>query len=257
MSTLFRTTGIVLSQRDYKEYDKWYSVFTRDRGKVRFLARGGHKPLAKLTPHLEMASEVELLLVNGRLYHTVAGVEKKKSFSNIHNNLSLLLLAQNGLHLVDIGTEEHEDDPEIYSLIFEWIEFLESGETFSVERAGYLLASFALRLMSICGYCPELNFCLGCRVPVEPNYYKWHALKGGVVCNNCCSNDQEHWFNARPMSDGCLKMLRFALSGSFADQLKPRLDAQTIGLFHDAVESLIISHFPTIPASSIKAACNV
>ena len=80
MSHLFKTTGIVLSQRDYKEYDKWYSVFTRDRGKVRFLARGGHKPLAKLTPHLEMASEVELLLVNGRLYHTVAGVEKKSHF---------------------------------------------------------------------------------------------------------------------------------------------------------------------------------
>ena len=74
MSLLYQTTGIVLSRRDHKEVDRWYSVYTPDKGKVEFLARGGHKPLAKLTPHLEMAAVVDLLLVHGRAYQILAGV---------------------------------------------------------------------------------------------------------------------------------------------------------------------------------------
>ena len=257
MSVLSHTTGIVLSHRDHREADRWYSVFTPDRGKVEFLARGGHKPLAKLTPHLEMVAVVELMLVHGRAYHIVAGVERRRAFSFIYDDLQKLTLAQNGLYLVDIGTRAQETDPQIFELLEDWLAFLNSEIQLSTERAGFLLGAFTLKLMTLIGYRPELAQCLSCRTTITQGQYRWHALKGGVVCEACVSREQEQWFSAREMSDGALKLLRFGIEEPFASHLRPHLSGADLEGFHDAIESLIISHFPTIPASSLRAACAV
>lgn len=257
MSLLYQTTGIVLSRRDHKEVDRWYSVYTPDKGKVEFLARGGHKPLAKLTPHLEMAAVVDLLLVHGRAYQTVAGVERRQAFVNIYEDLSKLVLAQNGLHLVDIGTRADETDPHIYDLLLNWLDFLNTNVLISRERAGFLLGAFSLKLLALVGYRPELSRCLGCRQTIAPGAYQWHGLKGGVVCTSCTRIDQETWFTARPMTDEALKLVRFGLEEGFASHLRPHLKAEDLAGFHEAIESLMISHFPVIPASSLRAACAV
>lgn len=257
MSFLYHTTGIVLSRRDHKEADRWYSVYTQAHGKVEFLARGGHKPLAKLTPHLEMVAVVDLLLVHGRAYQTVAGVERRQGYHRIYSDLPRLVLAQNGLHLVDIGTRADATDPNIYELLERWLGFLNDEVCISRERAGFLLGAFSLKLLSLVGYRPELSCCLGCRKSIAPGDYQWHGLKGGVVCLHCTKIDQGTWFAARPMADGALKLVRFGLEEGFASHLRPHLKAEDLLGFHEAVESLMISHFPVIPASSLRAACAV
>ncbi|MBI5794017.1 DNA repair protein RecO [Candidatus Uhrbacteria bacterium] len=257
MSLLSHTTGIVLSHRDHREADRWYSVFTPDRGKVEFLARGGHKPLAKLTPHLEMVAVVELMLVHGRAYHIVAGVERRRAFAHVYDDLQKLTLAQNGLHLVDIGTRAQETDPHVFELLENWLAFLNDTSAITTERAGFLLGAFALKLMTLIGYRPELAQCLSCRDVVVQGKYRWHALKGGVVCEACVGRDEDQWFSARSMEDGTLKLLRFGIEEPFDSHLRPHLSGEYLSGFHEAVESLIISHFPTIPASSLRAACAV
>lgn len=254
---LFQTSGIVLSRRDHKEVDRWYSVFTPDKGKVEFLARGGHKPLAKLTPHLETAAIVDLLLVKGRYYNTVAGVERAHAYNGVQSNLTNLVLAQNALHLVDIGTRAEEPDPEIYQLLQKWMAFLDQDRELSQTRAAFLLGSFAMKLLGHVGYHPELSRCLSCRLTIQPSQYRWHGLKGGVVCKDCTQKDEKQWFTARPMTDEALKLVRFSLTQDFQQHLKPHLRGQDINGFHEAVESLLISHFPTIPATSLRTACSV
>lgn len=255
--TMTRANGIVLSQREHRETDRWYSVYTRELGKLEFLARGGHKPLAKLTPHLETAAVVELLLVNGRAYHTVAGVERRESFPRVYSDLTKLLLSQNALHLVDIGTRDEEVDVNIYDLLRAWLRFLNTDVAISRERGAFLLGGFCLKLLSLVGYRPELRACLGCRHAVEEDAFAWHALKGGVVCSKCVATDQEQWFAVRSITNGSLKLLRFVLAEPFESHMKPRLRGEDLTGFHEAVESLIISHFPTIPAASLREACAV
>ena len=253
MASLHRFTGLVLSQRDHKEVDRWYSVFTKEQGKIEFLARGARKPLSKLSPQLGSVAEVEFLLVDGRHYYTVAGVERLKAYPNIYHNLSRQLLVKNSLHLVNIGTKPFQADPFLYKSILYWLKFVDQVPDLSPERSGFLLSSFALKLLAITGYRPELNRCLSCKTPIESKLFRWHALKGGVVCQKCFKSNQEQWFSARIMDDDTLKLLRFALSEAYSEQLKPLLPAQTLEFFHQAVESLIICHFPTIPANSLRS----
>ena len=68
-------------------------------------------------------------------------------------------------------------------------------------------------------------------------------------------SDEEQFFSAREIVDDSLKLIRFALGESFEDQLKPHLKSDALLGFHEALESLIISHFPTIPAVSVRSAC--
>lgn len=255
MSFLFETTGIVLSWRPYREHDRWYSVLTREHGKIEFVARGGQKPLAKLTPHLETVAESRLLVVSGHLYYTVAGVERLHTFPLIYGNLTKTVLAQNAQSLVDLGTRTHETDEEMYRLLQRWLTFVETMPDVSADRAGFLLASFALKLLTQIGFGPELNQCLVCRHPIEQGEYRWHALKGGVACLTCTQKDPEQWFTARVILDETLKLIRYSLNKDFADQLRPHLPGEILLAFHEVLESLLIAHFPVIPAASIRESC--
>jgi len=255
MAHLFHTTGIILSRRDHREVDRWYSVLTKEHGKMEFLARGGHKPLAKLTPHLESRAEVELLLVQGRQYLTVAGVERRRSFLFLAQDISLFLLAQNALAFVDVATKPHERDPVLYHLLEDWLEFLCGLPGVSDERAGFLLGSFMLKLMAVNGYRPELQRCLACQKQIASGSFAWHALKGGVVCQTCVNQDQRQWFAARTIENETLKLVRFALDEPFLFQTRPHLSAKQLEGFHELLESFIICHFAIIPPVSVRIAC--
>lgn len=255
MASLYHATGIVLSRKDHREADRWYSVLTREHGKVELLARGGHKVLAKLTPHLEMPAIVDFHIVNGRQFDTVAGTDRLRAFPSVYGDMSRLILVQNALHLTDIGTRPNEQDPVLYDLLVQWLETVDAAPSVTSERAGFLLGSYALKLLAIIGYRPELTRCLSCKLAIEPGTYRWHAVKGGVVCRPCVDRDQETWFAARALSDEALKLIRYGLSEGFPSQLRPHLLADHLLEYHDAVESLMVSHFPVIPANSLRSAC--
>lgn len=255
MSATYTATGIVLGWSDHREADRWYSLYTQEHGKIECVARGSHKPLAKLSPHLEVPAELSLMLVHGRQYDLIAGVERIRSFGGVQSDLSRLILARSALHLVDIGVRPEEADRGIYELLIEWLADLETGAVPTAERSGYMLGSFALKLLDAVGYRPELSQCLSCRQALVAGSFRWHALKGGTACRACTERDAEPWFSARSMSDEALKLLRFALGQAFVEQRRPHLSGAALGEFHEAVESLIIAHFPTIPANSLRAAC--
>ena len=257
MSLIYHATGIALSSRGHREADRWFSFFTHEFGKLEAVGRGAFKPLAKLSPHLEMPAELDLMVVRGKQHDIIAGVERIQTFPALREQFSSLVLARSALHLVDIGTRPHEADPILYDELVAWLSFLDQSPALSPERAGVLLGSFALKLLALIGYRPELNRCLSCKKPIQAGKYRWHALRGGVACEVCVAHGSGQWCFAQELPDNVLKLLRFGLSESFEAQTRPHLPSDTLFGFHEAVESLIISHFPTIPVNSLRAACGV
>jgi len=211
------------------------------------------KPLAKLSPHLEFCAETDVLIVRGRVFETIAGAERRRAFPGIYADVSKTMLAHQAFHLVDLGTRPHEADPALYEELLAWLEFLDRAPQCSPERSGFLLAAFALKLLALLGFRPEFARCVGCRQMLVPGSYRWYALKGGAVCGACVEQDREQWFAARPIADETMKLMRFALCENFESQLRPRLPGELLPAFHEAVESLVTAHFPTIPAASLRA----
>mgnify|MGYP002725685228 CR=1 FL=1 len=254
MATLTMTTGIILAKRDWREADRLYSVYTSDFGKLELIGRGARKPLAKLSPHLEFACVADFLVVHGKTMDTLASVERRQAFPGIYQDYVKTLLLHQALILLDKSIRARQKDSILFSFLHDWLIFLDTAPPLSHERAGFLFSVFALKLLSIFGHKPELTNCLSCTTPIGAGEYRWHALRGGVVCLPCTQKEADQWFAAREVDDDSLKLLRFALDNTFTDQLRPRLSGRVIASFHDCVESLLISHFPIIPAISLRAA---
>lgn len=257
MSLLYQTTGIVLGWKNYAEADRWYSILTEEFGKIEFRARGAHKTLAKLAPHLEMVAEVDLLLVNGRLYETVAGVERKRAFPKIYNDYSRLLLAKNSLYLTDFSTRPGQEDDGLYGFICEWLEFIEFLPELSGERSAYLLSVFALRMLAVVGYQPELKQCLFCKRAIlsQADKVAWFPLKGGVACKICTEKPALGQGVPRKINYETVQMLRYAFYAPLPDQVRLVLPGVLLDEFHEAVEALITCHFPIVPPNALRGSC--
>lgn len=247
MAQIFRTNGIVLGSRDHREADRFYSVFTDAHGKLELRARGSRKISSKLASHLEPFAVCDLMVVRGRYHDIVAGVERQEAYKNLRGDAEKLSLLSYILHLVDITTKPRQSDPVLFYELRSWLSVLDDAPEISAKRRAFLQASFTLKLLTILGYRPELTRCVSCQSRIARRVYKWHGLKGGVVCELCTTRHSEEWFAARKIQDNTLKLVRFATDEPASDLLHVRIPGELSGEFHDLVESLVVAHFPVLP----------
>ncbi len=247
MATTFLTTGIVIGMRDFLEADRLYSVLTAEYGKLELRARGVRKISSKLCSHLEPFSVSEFMVVRGRAFDLVAGVEHLQIFPTLRQEEQKMMLMLETMHLVDVGTKSHFQDEELFVFFENWMIFLNTIPELSDERAEFLAKSFTLKLMALLGYRPELTVCIQCRNTMSPMSSHWHGLKGGLVCKSCTLKYPDQWFAARPIEDSTVKLVRHAMKEDFGALLNVRLPGEFLADFYRVVESLLISHFPVIP----------
>ncbi len=81
------TEGIVLEQKDFKENDRVLSVFTKDYGIIKVLARGIRKSTSKLSSQIDLFSFVEISFVLGSGYKVLSGAYLKDGFFNLKQDL--------------------------------------------------------------------------------------------------------------------------------------------------------------------------
>jgi DNA repair protein RecO (recombination protein O) len=249
MSHTFLTRAITLSFRDDREADRLYHVFSDTHGKLVLRAKGSRKISSKLASHLEPFAVSEILVVRGRYQDIVAGVERQRAFAGLRRDWQKTSLACDALQCVDICTREQQSDLGLFRELEQWLGGLEASPVPSITRAGFLRSAFALRLLSLLGYRPELSRCLGCRGSLVPGGYRWHGLKGGTVCRGCTERSPERWFAARDLCDESLKLLRLSLESDVERLFRIRLPGFCQEEYYDLVESLALAHFPVLPPS--------
>lgn len=68
MQKTFKTRGIVLRKREWRDNDLLFSILTEKYGLVRLLATGVRKPKSKLAGHLAVLGLIDLVFVKGRTF---------------------------------------------------------------------------------------------------------------------------------------------------------------------------------------------
>lgn len=248
MTKLFSTKGFILGKRDFREADRIYTFFSEDLGKVDILVRGARRMSSKLAPHMETTSCVKAFLVNGRAGLTLAGVDIDKVFFLNDWKIPLYIASS---QLVSLGTRWNHTESDLFNRFFEWTEFISEVQGLSDLRQKLVLGSFALRVVSHCGYMPELFYCLTCRKKITPDAFLWSSAKGGVVCKECSRQQEEVWLKTNKLDPRVLKLLRLAQNGSWDDLTKVEMINTVLEDFLAVVDSLILAHFPVIPSVSV------
>jgi len=68
----YNTRAIIIKYQKYKEFDRIYTVYTEDFGKLSLLGRGSNKIKSKLAGHLEPGILSYLMIAQGRQFDVLA-----------------------------------------------------------------------------------------------------------------------------------------------------------------------------------------
>jgi len=217
MPNTYKTECLVLRRLPFREADRKIVVLTPGRGKLRLLARGAAKIKSKLAAHLEPFSCSQIMVAVGKNYDTIAASTLKKKYSTLSQSLLKKAWADYVVEIVDNVTKEEQADLDIYRLVNDTLEFLDSlaMRTAKDYLSGFMtVAGFVVKLISHLGYHPELSNCSVCHKRISSSGNAFDFTQGGVICQTCYS-DKKNQSNIVPITDAAIKLLRFLLTEPF------------------------------------------
>lgn len=175
----------------YGEADLIAHVYTRHAGRRGVIAKGARKPRSRLGARLEPFLALSLQLVEGRGdLAVVRGVELVAAHDQLRSSWRAQQVGAAALDLVSRMTEEHEANEQLYHLLRNFLDLLDStaarGGTAGVEderRGSALLVAFQLKLLHVVGIAPQLGACVRCGT--TDALVAFSAIDGGVLCAGC------------------------------------------------------------------------
>lgn len=196
----FRTDAVILRRQDFGEADRLLTLLTPEHGKIRAIAKGVRKPIARKTGHVELFALVDMLIARGRELHIVTQAETKEPFLLLHEDLVRATYANHCVELLDRFTAEEDASHAEFDLLVSALEWLCSP----VEPQ--LVARFyELRLLALAGFTPSLHKCAIGQEPIEPRDQFFSPVDGGLVCPDHTITTQR----GLPISLTALKTLRY------------------------------------------------
>lgn len=181
----YSTSAIVLRRRDHGEWDRLYTVYTRERGKLTLIGKGTRRPKAKLAAHLEPYTEVDLTIANGKAIDRIAFARTLETSNTFVASWDRIQLAAFVCECVDALTKEHHRDLAIYNLLRTVFDVLSSTHSPFIIHHSSFTTPFTLRLLSLLGYAPQLDHCIECRIALPIGPATGVPLRCGLVCSPC------------------------------------------------------------------------
>jgi len=196
---LQRVDGIVLRRFNFAEADRILVIYTRERGKVRAIAKGLRRPTSRLAGHLELFSRGDLLLAQGRELDVVSQVQITHAYAGLRTDIDRAAHAFVIAELIDAGTPDSNPQPDLYQTLVESLSSIEAHV-----RPDLAALQAQVHLLARLGFRPELQRCLHCRDDLRPVQSFMYPARGGVMCPSCASVHP----GGRPISVDTLKLLR-------------------------------------------------
>ena len=170
--------ALVLHVKDYQTADKLVVCFTKKHGKLRFIAYGARyvknvqgrllQPFACLNIQVQQGQRVDKLR-SGEL------VRMPKSL-----DMQQMAYGAVAAELTAVLTEDHEADEELYELLLATLAAL------TKRNPRLVVLSFAINLLGITGFAPQMSHCVGCGTAIALEDAAWFSpLQGGLLCEAC------------------------------------------------------------------------
>jgi len=206
-----RVESVVLRHSDWGEADRLLTIFSREQGKLRCVAKGARKLLSRKAGHLEPFTRVALLLARGSDLWIVTQAETIDAYLPIKEDLVRTATAAYVIEVVDRFTYEEGENRTLYALLVETLQRVAAEPDLFLA-----LRYFEMHLFSILGFKPELFRCVKCREEIQPQDQYFSVLLGGVLC----PRDGQGVEGARPVSMLALKYLRHLQRSTFSEAKK-------------------------------------
>lgn len=147
MIRTYKTLGVVLRQVNIGEADRILTVFTKDYGKLRLVAKGVRKLTSRKRGHLELFSQASLVCAKAKNLDLITEAEAINNFPRLRRNLNRVRIAYLFCELVNDLTGENQEHREVYELLRDALSQLNG-----VAAGSNLIVKFESRLLELLGF---------------------------------------------------------------------------------------------------------
>jgi DNA repair protein RecO (recombination protein O) len=184
MPGIYKDEAIVLKAIKLGEADRILTLFMRDSGKVRAVAKGVRKTKSRFGGRLEPYTRVGLMLYKGRGdLDTITSADIVDAHHALRLDYDRLMAAGAMAELIDKIAPDRERLFPIYSLLAGGLDALARG------AGPAIVPAFIVKLLSLSGFHPQLRACSGCGRGTDLGGFS--SALGGVVCASCWNEDPE------------------------------------------------------------------
>lgn len=181
---LVSAQALILQSFPYSETSKILRLFTRELGLRSVIAKGALRPRSRFGGALEPFTGGTALfyLREGRDLHTLSGFDLLRSRQGLGRDLTGFAGASLVAELVlRYATEEPHEA--LFEAVQEALDAILAAEEEARERTA--LAG-AWRVVSLLGFAPRTDACVGCGRELEPEEpARFDAEGGGTACRDC------------------------------------------------------------------------
>ena len=167
---------IILRVKDWQTADKYAVCFSREHGKISFIAYGARYGKSNGGRLIQPFAQLSARLIDGRRFDTL----QQCDLSILPKTMDIMALAYGAViaEAVENLTEDYSPQEEIFILLQQALVLLSS------HNKRLVVVSSLCKLLSLCGFDPELETCTTCHEKIEGDAY-FSTVQGGVVCDNC------------------------------------------------------------------------
>ena len=176
----FKTKGLIIKQQNIGERDRLVWVLTESHGILRAFARGAKNIKSPKCAGTGLLSYAALTIFEGRDSYSIDEAEALEQFIGLRSDIEDMSLAQYFcelcLHLCPTGQEAKEQ----LRLALNSIYLLANKKRPALQ----IKICFEMRLITLCGYMPDLVMCAGCGV-YEAAEMVFVPQSGQLYCADC------------------------------------------------------------------------
>jgi DNA repair protein RecO (recombination protein O) len=210
----FRVEAVVLRHADYGEADRMLTLYTRQFGKTRALAKGARKIASRKAGHLEPFTYVKLQLAQARDMPLITQADTIDMYQPLREDLILTSHAAYVLELLDRFTYADEmENSALFRLLTDTLSRLASKTD-----PWLALRYYEIRLLDHLGFRPQLFECANCGREIKPEDQFFSFSAGGAICPRCGQGLP----NLHPISIEALRYLRHFQRSSYAEATRAR-----------------------------------
>lgn len=182
MDKMKKTEAIVLSVRNWGEADRIVTLFSKEYGKTEAVAYGARKPRSALAASVQLFTQAEMTLAEGKRIDTLKQCHIVRSFRALREDLTRVAYGSFLTEVCEVLTMDGERDEALYERMLLLLELIETRNPRIASLAG------AFQLMKHGGFGPITERCSACGCSPQGDVFFDRQL-GGIVCETCRQTD--------------------------------------------------------------------
>ncbi len=208
-----KALALVLRTTDWSESSRIATLWTREFGKVRGVAKGGRRLRSNFESALDLLTlcSIVLLRKSSGAMDLLTEARVVRRFPLLRSDLGALYASYYVAELLADWTEENDPHPALFDEAVSALEDLGTGEGAGA-GLGPRVARFELVLLRELGHVPVLDRCVECSGPIGGQRLLFSPEAGGTLCPRCQGRPRE----ARPLSAAGAAALRELAEGGSA-----------------------------------------